>query len=261
MWPLSDVETSLRRGYEIRAIEAKAACLPTDADSFGGIAKAVLAMSNLSDGGHVIVGVDDQEMVAMTPGLTDEQVTAWRRYDKVCDQLARYADPPLAIEVTVHTLSAGIRVAVLDVPGLGGMPHFCAKDQNGQDDGRKVIVRKGALYIRSIHKPETVELKRVAEMNELLNAALSSRLRAFVQTAERAGLRLSVDTIEPGGRVPLRTKLFMRSNGLESGIEWPVPSSTKSAIAATGTYQSILSASQSPCFRLLSSKTSFCGTP
>jgi hypothetical protein len=153
-------------------------------------------MSNIIDGGMVIVGIDEPVMATMTPGLTPDQVGAWADHDRVRDLIAKYADPPLAVESYTHQLRSGAVAVVLEISGLAGMPHFCSGELQTRDN-KGLILRKGALYVRTIHKPQSVEVSGTAEMNEILETAVTARLRVFVQTAQRAGIALGI--AEPGG--------------------------------------------------------------
>jgi hypothetical protein len=106
VWPVSEVETALRRGYEVRTVDVKGPCSPHDTHDVGRVARAVLAMSNIIDGGRVIIGIDEPVMATMMPGLTPEQIEAWAHHDCVRGLIAKYADPPLAVESYVHQLSS-----------------------------------------------------------------------------------------------------------------------------------------------------------
>jgi hypothetical protein len=69
------------------------------------------------------------------------------------------------------------------------VPILCARDYNRDKD---TVVRKGACYVRSRHKPETSEIPSQSEMRDLLELATEKRLRLYVTTARRAGLDLDV---------------------------------------------------------------------
>lgn len=190
MWNVADVESALRLGSETRSVEVKGACLPKNVGPMGRVVRAVLALSNIVDGGHIIIGVDDHALEAMTPGLTDEQFEAWTVDEQPHDLVSRYVDPPIPLQFKGYQLRTGVQVAVIDVPGIAGEPHFCIKNLNDPADGRKLILREGALYVRSIGKPESVEVQTRAAMEEIIDSAVTARLRAFVEQASKAGLVL-----------------------------------------------------------------------
>ena len=192
MWTTTDVESALRLGSETRSVEVKGPCLPKDTGPMGRVVRAVLALSNIVDGGHIIIGVDDHVMEAMTPGLTDEQFGAWTVDEHPHDLVSRYIDPPISLQFTGHRLRTGAQVAVIEVPGIADEPHFCIKELHDPADGRKLILRKGALYVRSIGKPESVEVETRAAMKEIIDSAVTARLRAFVEQASKAGLVLGI---------------------------------------------------------------------
>lgn len=192
MWTRQDVESALALGTETRSVEVKSGCLLTDKGPIGKIVRAVLAMSNIIDGGRVIVGIDNTSVAAMTPGLTPDQVAAWQQDESIYDIVAKYADPPVSFTFKEHVLSNRVTVIVLDVAGIAGEPHFCRK--NLHDSANKLVLREGALYVRSITKPESVEVEDRAAMQDIIDSATTHRLRAFVEQATAAGVELSVGT-------------------------------------------------------------------
>jgi predicted HTH transcriptional regulator len=191
VWSVADVESALRLGSETRSVEVKSACLPKkNTGPMGRVVRAVLALSNIVDGGHIIIGVDNHAMETMTPGLTDEQSEAWTVDEQPHDLVSRYVDPPISLQFKGYQLRTGVNVAVIEVPGNAGEPRFCIKDLNDPADGGKLILRAGALYVRSIGKPESVEVRTRAAMEEIIDSAVTARLRAFVEQASKASLVL-----------------------------------------------------------------------
>lgn len=123
-----DVEDSLRLGRESRSFEVKGSGSITDKQYFARVVRAVMAMGNLRDGGQVCLGLDDDQMAIMQPGLSPAQVAEWSSYDNVSDQLARYCDPPVSFHLHPFTLSSGAEVIVLDVEEFDIDLHICKKD-------------------------------------------------------------------------------------------------------------------------------------
>ena len=80
-------------------------------------------------------------------------------------------------------------MAVLEVAEFAEAPHFCAKDYD-------TTLQRGALYVRSRTVPETTAVASPEEMRELIDLATEKRLRAYVRTAERAGVRLTTDGVQ-----------------------------------------------------------------
>ena len=185
--------------FEGRGFETKGPGLRDDKAFFVKVARAALSMGNLRDGGHVVVGIDDAKPERMMPGLDDAHLASWLAYDDVSDRLAVYADPPLRFDLTELELATGVRVAVLQVHEFDDVPHLCARAFPGE-------LRKGGLYVRSRKKPETAEIASSGEMREILDLAAEKRLRAYIETAERAGVR-----IVPGGEAADRAALADRA--------------------------------------------------
>ena len=184
MLDADEIREALSSGYELRGLELKGPGPRTDAYFFVKVARAALSMGNLRDGGHVIVGIDDGNPAAMLPGLNVDDLGSWMAYDDVARKMAEYADPPLRFDVTSVELESGVSVAVLQVFEFSDIPHLCAKEY-------PQVLRKGALYVRPRKVPETSEVASSVEMRDVIQLATEKALRAYVETAERAGLALS----------------------------------------------------------------------
>ena len=181
-----ELEAALSAGYELRGLEAKGPGSRTDSHLFAKVARAALSLGNIRDGGHVVIGLADDALAEMEPGLTDEQLDSWLAYDDVARKLAEYADPPLRFDVSGLDLSNSCRVALIQVMEFSDIPHICGK-------GYDTVLRRGAVYVRPRKVPETSEVADSVEMRELLELATEKALRRFVETAARAGL-----TVLPG---------------------------------------------------------------
>lgn len=186
MLTTEELEDALRAGYEGRSIEFKGPGRSDDKSFLAKVARGCLSMGNLRDGGHVVVGIDGAKPQEMLPGLSPNQTASWRAYDDVSARLAEYADPPLQFELALLELVSGAEVVALRVYEFADIPHMCAKDFPD-------VLRKGAVYVRSHRMPQTAEIASSVEMRELLDLAAEKRLRSYVETADRAGLRLSTD--------------------------------------------------------------------
>ncbi len=174
----------LALGHEMRGVELKGPGLRTDSHLFAKVARAALSLGNLRNGGYVIIGIDDRRQEAMQPGLNAAELSSWLAFDDVARRLDNYADPPLRFECASAKLSSGATVAVIQVFEFSDLPHICAKDYPD-------VLRAGALYVRPRKVPETSEVGGSVEMREVLDLAAEKALRAYVRSAERAGVTLS----------------------------------------------------------------------
>jgi predicted HTH transcriptional regulator len=77
----ADFESLLARGYEIDGVEFKGPWIRTDRLFVARVVQAILAMPNHSDGGLVILGVDESTK-PVPGGLSDEQAQSWLSYDE-----------------------------------------------------------------------------------------------------------------------------------------------------------------------------------
>ena len=85
---LEQVVQLLALGHESRSFEVKGPLSLADKAHCAKVARAVIAMGNLRDGGIVLIGVDETQMTEMLPGLSDEDFGAWSDFDNVSDALA-----------------------------------------------------------------------------------------------------------------------------------------------------------------------------
>lgn len=182
-----ELEEFLAIGHEIRSFEVKGPGNLTDKAYCAKVARAVMAMGNLRDGGLVCLGIDETRMREMKPGLNDNQLGEWSTYDDVADALSRYSDPPATFELGSFTLSSGAAVVVLEVAEFDDTPHVCKRDHQNE-------LRKGTVYVRPRGKPESVMIPSSTEMRELLDLAITKGVREFIRRAGAAGIQLGGPT-------------------------------------------------------------------
>lgn len=145
-------------------------------------------MANRRDGGLVILGVEESAGILNPVGLSDDDLATWK-YDDVAASLAGYADPVLTfdLEVIRHNNASFVAITVLQFDDI---PILCNRDYQDQQP----VLRKGACYVRSRHKPETSEIPSHEEMQELLELAIDKGLQKLVARLRAAGLLLGPTT-------------------------------------------------------------------
>lgn len=183
-------------GHERQGIEFKGAGSRTNRLLFGKVVRAVLGMANRRDGGLVIIGVDEDKKThaLIHTGLTEEEVRSWN-YDDLAANLNSHAEPAVNFDATVQ-MHDGKHFIVIAVDEFDDIPILCKKPIPHPDHPKELLVRCGACYVRSGHKPETSEIPTQAEMRALLDLATQKRLRWFLSLASGGGLHL------PGPRQP-----------------------------------------------------------
>lgn len=107
-------------------------------------------------------------------------------YDDVAAGLAPFADP--AVRFRLSTPSDGQRTFVaLEVDAFEEVPVICRKKYPANAKrGDLLVLRVGAIYVRSRRKPESVEIPSQIEMRELLELATERRMTAVLGSISRA---------------------------------------------------------------------------
>lgn len=214
-----ELQEALAFGHESRSFEVKGPGKLSDTAYCAKVARAVMAMGNLRDGGLVCLGVDETQMPQMLPGLDDDQFAAWSDFDDVMDKMARFSDPPVSFKVQPLKLDNGAQVVVLDVAEFDHIPHVCKRDS--QRD-----LQKGMTYVRPRGKPESVPVPSSSEMRELLDLATTKGVRDFIARAAAAGISLS------GG--PSMEEVEREAFSREAMLAWEQPSAALQQILTHG---------------------------
>ena len=136
-------------------------------------------MANRRDGGRLVIGVEDSGGILIPVGLNEDDLATWR-YDDVADGIATYADPSVSFGLEVKEYN-GAKYVVLEVDEFADIPILCKRDYQG-------VLRNGACYVRSRHKPETSEIPTQEDMRDLLELATDKGVTRFLDRARRVGL-------------------------------------------------------------------------
>lgn len=158
-----ELEKHLEGARETPNLEFKAA-IPWSRDTF---VKDILAMSNVIDGGMIIVGVEDKTFVRQ--GLSPELITTYD-IDVMRDGIAPFADPRAVFDLSIVSDGSGKQYAVISVYPFDDLPVICRRD--GAD------VQAGTIYVRSRDKrPQSARVASSSEMREIVERAsvLSAR--------------------------------------------------------------------------------------
>lgn len=178
-----EIAAQLDLGHELRGVEYKAAGLRSERLFLAKVARAALALSNQRGGGHVIIGLAEEQSEDGFTGLNEDQLREWLEYDDVVAQINAYADPPLQLRVAQRNLPNGKQIIVLEVAEFEEVPILCKKDFQG-------VLQANQLYTRSLAKPESTLTHTQNEVREVLTLGVEKQLRRFVETTRRAGVDL-----------------------------------------------------------------------
>lgn len=174
-----DLESILLLDRESRSFEVKGPGDITDKGFVARVARAVMAMGNLRDGGQVCIGIADNKIAEMRPGLSAEQVDQWMNNDDVNDKLASYSDPPVAFQLQCFDLTSGARVVVIDVEEFEIDLHICKKDYEG-------VLQRGQTYVRPRGKPQSSPVPTLTDMRDLHRIAIDKGVREYVRRTQFA---------------------------------------------------------------------------
>jgi hypothetical protein len=141
----------------------------TNRDEKLGLVKDILAMSNTSDGGVLLIGVRDgtYEFVGIAPEVAEE-------FDqtRVNDVVRKYADPPVTCQVHRFTID-GKRLVAIEVHEFPVMPTICKCDA-GHTNGRELILKRATLYIRT-DKATTEAVSNAEDLRGLIERSIRRR--------------------------------------------------------------------------------------
>jgi len=169
----------LVHGREERNLEYKGPMTWSRPEVQAKIVKSVLAMSNLRDGGWIVIGVREKGGVFERVGLSSEEL-ALLKQDDVSTVVNKYADP--FCELTVHRLKYESRdFVIIEVGGFEELPVICKKD--GPEN-----LHRGDIYARPRRKYETVRVPSQVEMREILETAVEKGVRKLRARAAQAGI-------------------------------------------------------------------------
>jgi len=173
--------------YEERNIEFKTSTPWNDKSFKAKIAKSILGMANIRDGGWIVIGKvrqpdDTHEAVGMTQ-------TDYESYssDLLKDFVKNYAAPHVEISLEKPEY-AQKKFVVIRVEEFDDVPVICKKDCGD-------VLHQGRIYTRSHGKPETIEVPSYPEMREIITMATEKEIRHFYERISRSGA--TVKPIKP----------------------------------------------------------------
>lgn len=163
-----DLEKLLEAGTETPQLDFKESC-PWDVKTF---AKDILAMSNMQDGGTLVIGVEEKSGgIFERQGISATDKPKYKR-DEMKDQIAAYADPHVDFTVHFPKDKSGLDYVVIKVDPFKEIPVICRK--NGAD------VKEGGIYYRNRNRRiESALVSNSFDMRDIIErAALKMRARA-----------------------------------------------------------------------------------
>lgn len=143
-----------------------------------------MAMANLRDGGRIIIGVEDNPLVAT--GIKPEHEGEYRQ-DAIYQLVSRYTRHQVDLAV-ISLVESGKRFIGIEIAGFDRTPIFCnvPTPNEAGSDGLRVGDLPGRDFGRiattRVHDPDLVE--------EIFEVAAEKRARSIIAQAQRIGLTL-----------------------------------------------------------------------
>ncbi len=159
-----ELEQRLEGGQETQSFEVKGS-MPWDHKS---LAKDILAMSNVRDGGTILIGVEDDtfDRQGVTPDVRETY-----KIDIMRDQMTQYADPHVDFSVSYPTDREGREYVAIRVAPFREIPVICRRDSKD--------TVKGTIYYRGTDRRiESAAVSNSYDMRDIVTvAAMRTRKR------------------------------------------------------------------------------------
>lgn len=172
------LEGLLEAGAESPGTDYKGPC----AWNLGTFAKDILALSNVQDGGYIIVGVEETDTGFVRRGVTLEQKATFV-LDEMRDQISLYADPHVKFLVEFLTDKGGLEFVVIKVAPFEEIPVLCRKTQYD--------LRAATLYYRNRNRRvESAPVSNSHDLRDILDRAAVKRMQRLLELglAVQAGI-------------------------------------------------------------------------
>ncbi|MGN7864397.1 AlbA family DNA-binding domain-containing protein [Chryseobacterium sp. 22458] len=148
-----ELEHLLEGRKEHPSLDFKAACF-WDVKK---LTRDILAMSNLPDGGHIVIGVEEVDNSFVRKGVESQHCNTFI-LDEMKDQVGKYADPMVDFDVHIVEDVNGLKYVVIKVYSFRETPTICKRDLDKE-------LRASTIYYRNTNR--RVESAAVSNVNDL----------------------------------------------------------------------------------------------
>jgi len=162
----------ITHGREERNLEYKRDVSWKDTTIQAKLIKSILAMSNIPNGGAIVIGVEQKGEEFTPNGLSDGNLKTFTQ-DSLSSRVSTFADPYVEITVT-HVSYESANYVVIQVMEFAEIPVLCKRDGK---EGLSI----GHLYTRPHRKIESVLVPSQIEMREIVNMAVDKGMESLQQ--------------------------------------------------------------------------------
>jgi len=167
-------------GGEKRNLEFKQSVDWNNFDNQVPIIRSILGMSNIEGGGRIIIGVvQNANGMVTAAGMSQSDFVSFVK-DQIKAVVANYADEHAEFEVDL-VADNNKRFVVITVSEFAEYPVLCKKTCKSSN-GKKEL-EDGKLYTRSYRIPETIEVRTVKELRDILELATRKGIARFLGLA------------------------------------------------------------------------------
>lgn len=138
-----------------------------------GLAKDILAMSNLRDGGTIIIGVEQRPDGSFSPsGMKPGDLQTYNG-EIIKDRVGVFADPYVNFSIYFLEYNSNEFVVIV-VREFDEIPVICKKDGKG--------LQKGTIYTRTkSRRPESARVSNHSDMREIIELAVDKGTKKLVK--------------------------------------------------------------------------------
>lgn len=154
------------------------------------IIKTVIGMSNLRDGGVIIIGASEREQSWDLSGISQEHLATYD-VDVIVDIINTYASPTVDIDVVRVKYSNNKEFLTIYAKEFNDTPTVCKKNSS---DNKDLVV--GGIYVRPPGVAKTTKVVDAGQIHELLELAAEKRARRILEVSHRVGLKTYVSSDE-----------------------------------------------------------------